>query len=62
MNMKNIPKIKSKWSDVQGSKFQVIKVESTNNKLWVHYIKLGTNNQYNCYMEAFTHRFKENLQ
>ncbi len=60
--MKNIPTIKSKWTDSQGSEFQVVKVESTNNKSWVHYTKLGTDNQYKCYIDAFTNRFTESLQ
>jgi phosphoglucomutase len=60
--MKNIPKIKSKWTDGKGSEFQVITVEFVDSKLWVHYTKLGTDNTYNCYVDAFTDRFTENLQ
>lgn len=60
--MKNIPKIKSKWTDGKGTEFRVTKVESVDHKLWIHYINADTNNSYSCYMEAFTNRFTERLQ
>lgn len=60
--MKNIPNIKSKWTDSKGTTFYVNRVEHVDNQLWVHYTKTTTNDIYNCFVEAFVNRFTECVQ
>ena len=37
--------------------FKVVKVLTEDNKIWVYYVNIKTNQEYNCLIDAFTARF-----
>jgi hypothetical protein len=59
--MKNLPNIASRWSGGEWTEFKIEKLEHRDTGVWVYYQNVKTRQQYNCLVEAFTSRFKEQL-
>lgn len=53
------PKIGSKWWGGNDKSFRVESIVELEGKTWVHYIELGSDKKYSCYLESFLERFKE---
>lgn len=47
------------WTDGYRKDFRVINVVELQGKIWVHYIKETTGQEYSCYQESFVSRFSE---
>jgi hypothetical protein len=47
-----------KFKSQDGQLFQVSEVVQVDKELWVHYIKVKTEEKYSCLIEAFSERFK----
>ena len=50
--------IKKKFKSQDGQLFQVNEVIQVDKELWVHYVKVKTEEKYSCLLEAFSERFK----
>jgi hypothetical protein len=59
--MKNLPNVASRWASNDSKEFKIEKLEHKDTGVWVYYQNVKTNQQYNCLVEAFVARFKEQL-
>jgi len=59
--MKNLPNVASRWASNDSTEFKIEKLEHKDTGVWVYYQNVKTNQQYNCLVEAFVARFKEQL-
>ena len=59
--MKNLPNIASRWSGNESIEFKIEKLEHRNTGVWVYYQNIKTGQKYNCLVDAFMARFKEQL-
>jgi len=50
--------MQKKFKSQDGQLFQVSEVVQVDKELWVHYIKVKTEEKYSCLLEAFSERFK----
>jgi hypothetical protein len=59
--MKNLPNIASRWMGGELTEFKIEKLEHRDTGVWVYYQNAKTGQQYNCLVEAFIARFKEQV-
>jgi hypothetical protein len=59
--MKNLPNVNSNWIDNKSTIFRIKKLENKDSGVWVYYQNEKTDQQYNCLVDAFLARFKEQL-
>ena len=59
--MKNLPNVASRWTGSDSTEFKIEKLEHKDTGVWVYYQNVKTGQQYNCLVEAFMARFKEQL-
>lgn len=59
--MKNLPNTKSRWVGTDFSVFRIKKIDHNEQGIWVYYQNEKTGQEYNCLVEAFLQRFKEQL-
>lgn len=54
-------RIGSTWLSYEGNAFRVDDIVTNETGTWVYYHLLGSNKHYNCLMDAFQSRFREDL-
>jgi len=50
--------MQKKFKSQDGQLFHVSEVVQVDKELWVHYVKVKTEEKYSCLLEAFSERFK----